>query len=130
MLKSILEWNRRRKEWNAQHTAAWADAITRDDDGLSLMQRVCEARLGEELATIGSQLTERAIEDAPMAPWIRARIDNSALSIWFHDDTAGLDAPKSHNVFEHWDYRTPEELAKALCEAVIAAVQERRKRAV
>ena len=123
MLRSLLEWNRQRKEWNAKHVAAWVGATTRGADGFTALQRLCEAQLSSALAAIDTSLTDRDIADPSTSPWIRARIEGTALNIWLHDDTVGLDGHGKHSRFEEWDFETPEDLASAFTAAVIAAVR-------
>ncbi len=130
MLRSLLEWNRRRKNWNAEHARAWAGATARSADGRSPLQRLCEETLTQALTATDYHLAERAIVDEANAPCVRARIAGTALSIWLYDDTVGFEIDGQHSRFEEWDFLTPEALAQAFTEAVVAALHERRPRAV
>ena len=130
MLRSLIDWNRRRRAWNADHRRAWADATLRGDDGLSALQRLCEKALTEALAAADGQLTERTISDAATVPCLRARVAGTGLSIWLYNDTVGFDIDGQHARFEEWDYRTPEALAQAFADAALAAVRAGRAGAV
>ena len=130
MLRSLLVWNRRRKNWNAEHARAWTGATERSADGRSPLQRLCEEALTQALTTTDFHLTERAIVDAATVPCVRARVGGTALSIWLYDDTVGFEIDGQHSRFEEWDFLTPEALAQAFTEAVVSALHARRPRAV
>jgi hypothetical protein len=123
MIRRLIDWNRRRREWNVRHLAAWRGASVHGADGLSPFQHRCEAQLRRELSVVGLSLVERVVESVREHEFIRAEISSTSVTIWIHDDVAGFDGPGGGRRFEEWDYETPEQLSAAFCTHVVRAAR-------
>jgi hypothetical protein len=123
VLRKLLEWNRRRREWNAAHSIAWRGASDPGVDRLSPFQRQCEAELSRALATLSLILVDRVVETPRGNEYIRATIGGTSVCVRIHDDTTFVVASTESRRFEHWDYATPRDLIDDFCNDVLKFVR-------
>lgn len=108
-IDGLLQWNRRRRQWNAEHIAAWAGYDVPGESGLTPFQVRCEALLTEELTRRGVRLAARCLDDT-LGGHVRAQLGHSGWSIAIYRDGAQLNGPEAVVVVEQWDARTPNDL--------------------
>ena len=123
MLRQLIDWNRRRKQWNADHVAAWRGISDHDQSGLSPFQYRCEQRLVDALRVAGYIVANRQIKGPEGARYISGSVVHGPVTFWLHDDTVGYDVGAASRRFEEWDYRTPDELIEDFCRLLIEAVR-------
>ncbi len=113
MLRRILDWNRRRKEWNSQHVAAWEGRESPGPSGLSPFQELFEARLNEELSSRGLKLEDRTIEKSDAESWIHGHLFEKRWEMWIYPNQVEAMGPAKKRIgMEAWDALTPEEFVK------------------
>ena len=106
----LVQWNRRRRQWNAEHVAAWAGYDVPGESGLTPFQVRCEALLSAQLADRGVRLTARCVDDT-QGGHVRAQLGDSGWQVAIYGDGAELTGPDTgSSSVEQWDARTPDEL--------------------
>jgi hypothetical protein len=132
MLKRLLDWNRRRRQWNRNHVSAWAGQDVPGASGLSVFQEKCEAAVGALLKTRGLALRDRRIiEGGPLATpgspdsCVHARLADEPWEIWIHRDQAQLTGAGSASAnLEQWDAPTPDQLVREFLDRIARALDE------
>ncbi len=97
----------------ASHEARWAGFVDVRPDGLTELQRECERRLAEELASRGLSLRNRRIE-SDVGPnrdesMIIAEVPELDARVWLYPDQTDIVTPQKKLRLEEWDTLTPEE---------------------
>ena len=114
-------WARKQR---GEHEAAWAGFTDPDPSGLSQLQRECERRLAEVLASRGLSLRNRRIEEDPLEPYqapsttrearnrgcmIVADMPELGAEVWISGDQTDISSPSDELRLEEWDTKTPDE---------------------
>ena len=127
MLRRILDWNRRRKEWNTKHIAAWGNQESPDHSGLSPFQQLFEASLNEALSNRGLKLEDRTIEESESERWIHGHVFERRWELWIYLNQVEAMGPEKKRIgMEAWDALTPEEFAKEYLGALMHEWDSRR----
>jgi hypothetical protein len=112
VLNRLLDWNRRRKQWNRDHVAAWAGQDVPGASGLSPFQERCEAELVALLRTRGLALQDRVVRGKSES-YIHAKLADTLWQVWISLDQAELSGPGSAAInLEQWSVLTPDELVR------------------
>ncbi|MBW7933845.1 MAG: hypothetical protein H3C62_09595 [Gemmatimonadaceae bacterium] len=107
MLNRLRKYLSQSPEARREHSAGWKGAFVRDAEGLTAFQRQCESTTSAWLAQRALSLTERQLHTIPDNQYVSARVGDTALVVWFHDDTIGIDEGGKGTRLEHWDFADP-----------------------
>jgi hypothetical protein len=126
MLTRLLDWNRRRRQWNRDHVAAWTGWDTPGVSGFSPFQEKCEAELVSLLAQSGLALNERAVR-GESEHYVHATVADTGWQVWIYLDQVQITGPKDVAVnLEQWSALTPAELISTFIVHVRRGLEERR----
>ena len=124
MLSRVRRWFHDVRSWNAEHRAAWATCTDPGADGFTPLQRECERRLAEVLASRGLLLLNRRIEADPLGPYqapsstgeaqtpgcmVVAEITELGATVWLYRDQTDIRTSSKELRLEEWDTKTPEQ---------------------
>ena len=119
MLSRALEWNRRRRERNHAHEAAWLGQDVPGPTGLSPFQELFETHLAKTLSDRKLTLENRQVFRGQEEPYIEGEIMGGKWKIWIYIDQAQAIGPSRRCIdLEAWAAATPEELAKQFLECL------------
>jgi hypothetical protein len=126
MLRRLLHWNRRRKQWDRDHVAAWAGQNVPGPSGLSPFQEKCEGELTALLRARGLVLAQRVVQGEE--PYIHARLADTPWEVWISVDQAQLSGPGDAAVnLEQWSALTPDELIQTFLAHVQRGLDDLKK---
>ena len=107
----IRAWFERQRQWRREHIAAFAAVADKHDDGLTAFQHNAISALAT-LVEANSYL--RRVMPDDLGECLIAPLGNNGAVLWIYVTDAGIFGVKPHSWFEEWDYRTPDDLLKAL----------------
>jgi hypothetical protein len=110
MIRKILKWFEKERQWHRDHVALWQGWTEPTEDGLSRLQHDCEEQLVAELQRLGSSVKDRSLKfPNEEATCIHGHIENTKIEVWIYSDTACFTGPRIDWILEEWDFRAPEE---------------------
>jgi len=125
MFGFIARWWQRGVEYRRAHNAAFAPFKEVDSDGITVFQR----RMMSELSSVIPPDNFIRGSDSSKAVILEADVPGTKKRLYLYPAEAGIaldtSRPPSYSRYaphEEWDYRTPEELMKAVIEEVKNAV--------
>ena len=128
VLSRLLAWNRRRKQWNIDHVAAWAGQDVPGRSGLSPFQEMFEPRLIEALGARGLSLENRAL-GGNLERYVHGKLVGGLWDVWIYIDQVQAVGPHPKRVdMEQWDALTPDDLAREFLVCLMREIDNARSR--
>ncbi len=120
MIRKLLQWINRRKEWHADHLKTWDGMSVLDPTGVSKFQSTALASLQGH----GIQLPFKQVGSSEK--YLLASIPGSEIDVYLYVNGAQVVGEHNILVAEEWDFRTPDELIQELVRVVGTVIQESR----
>ena len=122
MMKRLLKWNAKRREWNREHERSWAGQGDPTESGLSPFQVRCEAAVVNALSIVGTAVIDRTVEGMQES-YIKARIAGTEWTLFIYYNGAEVSSKASTLVrMEEWDAKSPEEFITIFVGKTVAGV--------
>ena len=124
MISRFIAWWKSSRAWSADHRATWP-TYTALVDGKSRLMSEAEEAIRNVAASEGFSVGERVEEafdgsNGKGEKCVRFKLEPTNVEVWLYSDGAQLDAPLRCQIFEEWDFRTPQDFVEELSASAIA----------
>ena len=113
----VIAWFKKVRQWRRDHVAAFAAAVQREADGLTLFQVQVIAAVSR---FVPAASFERSALNKEPGVFLSAPLGSAGSELFVYPNEAAILGAKPYAWFEEWDYRTPEDLLHALVEECAA----------
>lgn len=126
----LIAWWKASRAWSADHRATWPEYTTLID-GRSRLLTDTELAVRNAAMSAGFAVADRAEEwmesiEGGQEIYVRFKLIPSGVEVWLQRDGAQIDSPAKCEIFEEWNFRTPQEFISDVSATAVEMARDTR----